>query len=146
LEKTLKTPEYTFNKNKIFVGQFYYKISAKLKSGFVAVSKAQNFAYSFLAPAQVIPKHNAIFSNKSLQTSEGRVLMTWQKTNFTIGYELEICTDEKFTKPYLKKNLNENYFILAQPKPGQYWWRVRSFSETLSSPMSPASAFTVLAK
>ena len=143
IQKTVKHPEYTMNKNKIFAGQFYYKASAELKGGFIATSKAEKFAYSFLPPVQVVPEHNAIITSSTLKAEGGSILLTWQKTNFTRGYELEISTDEAFKVPFIKKALKENYIILQNPAVGKYWWRVRSFSEKLSSPMSQPYLFTV---
>jgi hypothetical protein len=143
LQRTLKATEFIFNKDKIFSGQIYYRVTTALESGFVAHSGLQKFSFSFLPPVQVIPENNQVISLISLIQEGYRVLFTWQKTNFTEGYELEIANDASFKQIYLKKNSKENYFILKKPPAGKYWWRVRSFSKGLSSPMSAPFKFQI---
>jgi hypothetical protein len=143
MEKVSKKAEYKFNKDKIFTGQLYYQVVTPLESGFVVTSNVQKFSFSFLPPALVVPENNVQLSKGTLVKEGNRLLFTWQKTNFTLGYELEIAKDPNFKDIYVKRTLKENYYILPNPPAGQHWWRVRSFSKETSSPMSPPNSFTV---
>lgn len=143
LERQTTKPEFTFNKNKIFAGQLYYKVTAQHPNGFIVTTGVQKFIFNFLPPALVIPEDHAQFDPTTLKKEGNKILLTWQKTNFTIGYELEIGLDASFSKLFLRKPLKENYYVIANPKSGTYWWRARSFTKELASPMSSSSSFTV---
>lgn len=143
LERTVDKPEFSFNKKKIFTGQVYYKVTGKLPNGFIVSSGVQKFTFNFLPPVQMTPEDNANLELRSLRREGNRILFTWQKTNFTAGYEIEIAKDPKFTQLFLKRALKENYFVLPAPAEGQYWWRVRGFSKELSSPMSSSFNFKI---
>jgi hypothetical protein len=71
------------------------------------------------------------------------VLITWQKTNFTDFYELELAQDAAFAKIITKEKLRDNFYVYRSPVPGKYWWRVRGSSGTTMSPESAPLQFTV---
>lgn len=143
LERKVSKAEYLFNKDKIFSGRVYYKILAKRAAGFYAVSEPELFAFNFLPPALVIPGNKAVISRAALASSDNSVLMTWQKTNFTVGYEIEIAADSQFKKTLLKKNVKENFFVLKSAPTGKWWWRVRSFSKEIASAFSMPYELTI---
>ncbi len=136
MEKTVQQNLFSFNKEKIISGKFYYTVSAELPSGFVVNSKLKEFNFNFLAPALVTPLDQTIITKKDLSEKNGRILLTWQKTNFTEGYELEIAQDTTFTAKTLQLKLKENFFVFKTQVSGKYWWRVRSFSGETISPSS----------
>lgn len=143
MERTTPKAEFAFNKDKIFTGQLFYRISAPLPSGFIAISDIQKFEFRFLPPVPVTPENHFVFSKRSLREEGNRILITWQKTNFTTGYEIEISTKPDFSVPFLKKAIKENYFVMQNPLDGTYYWRVRGFTKELSSPMSNSLQFTI---
>ncbi|MBI4925113.1 MAG: hypothetical protein HY843_04240 [Bdellovibrio sp.] len=143
LEKTADKASYSFNKGKIISGKIYYKISTKLPSGFIASSSPTEFNFNFLPPILVKPLDKAIMQKKDLTEANNKVLLTWQKTSFTEGYNLEVATESEFKKPVLQKDLKDNFFVFKPASPGQFFWRVRSYSETAKSAFSAPAAFEV---
>ncbi|MBI2712623.1 MAG: hypothetical protein HYX41_07210 [Bdellovibrio sp.] len=138
------TNRFTFSKEKILSGVKYYRIISRLENGYVIQSPLQRLTFQFLPPALVSPEQGAVLSKKSLASEEqNRIFFAWQKTNFTVGYEIEVANDEQFQSVLFKKITPQNYLTLPNPKAGQYYWRVRSLSKDISSQMSPAQRFTV---
>ena len=74
-----------------------------------------------------------------------KIFLTWEKTQFTKKYELEIATDAEMKDKILKKSLKENFYMFRPHQNGTYWWSVRSVSNTISSSMSKPSEFTISA-
>lgn len=144
LEKTLTKNSYFFNKGKLFVGQFYYRVFAYLASGQVAVSETRKFAFEFLPPILTSPVDRSMISRKSLEKADERLFLSWQKTNFTEKYELEVYRDPQLRSLVLKKLLLQNYWVFDQLKQGEYWWRVRSRAKDLSSAYSQLHRFKIV--
>lgn len=142
LQKTVGENEYVFNKDKVYSGRFVYKVSVDLPSGFTVTSKVRPFIFNFLPPILVVPGDKAVFSKQANLEKGTNILLTWQKTNFTDAYELEIGEDSDFTRIHFRKKMKQNYFIFDPLKPGKYWWRVRSYSKDVLSP--PSAAFEVV--
>jgi hypothetical protein len=136
LERKVRGEEYSFNKDKIFSGTLYYVILGRLPSGFLARSKATAFNFSFAPPKLVMPPASASVSLASLNGSSNGLLFTWQKTNFTEDYEVELSTDPAFKSTLMKKKVKENFMLLKVPTAGRYYWHVRALSKTLNSPFS----------
>jgi hypothetical protein len=141
-EKTVGGTEYSLNKGKVFSGRILYRIVANLPSGFQVTSDLQPFSFEFMPPIPVIPSHQA--SIKPKKHDDLSVLLTWQKTNFTESYQVEASTDVGFTKPFFKRKLVENFYILNVPAPGKVYWRVKGFAHGVVSPQSNIAEFTVL--
>jgi hypothetical protein len=133
-EQAVEGLQYSFNKEKVYTGQIYYRIEAQLEGGFVARSEARPFMFNFLPPVPVSPADHAVLSKKALETSNDSFLLTWQKTNFTDAYVVQFSRDPKFRQVLIERKLKENFFVLRQPAPGRYFWRVRSQSKSMSSP------------
>jgi hypothetical protein len=138
LEKTVAQPQYLFNKNKVYNGEIYYQIQSSLRSGFVAHSPVKPFVFSFLAPVPVTPLNHARISADELANEGDSVLITWQKTNFTDYYDLEIAKDPDFKAMAVKERLKENFYVFRSPPPARYYWRVRSSTQQVISPYSTA--------
>jgi hypothetical protein len=144
VEKEIQGTEWVLNKNKVYQGTTYAKISTVLTSGFIATSPVRSFTFKFLPPELSFPPDQEKISKKTvLGNKQGGVLLTWRITNFTDFYELEVATDAEFKNVTLKQNLKENFFTLKSLKTGQYWWRVRSISKTTVSNPSRARSFSL---
>jgi hypothetical protein len=143
LEREIEESEYHFNKGKVYQGKVFFKVSAELENGFVVESELKPFVFNFLPPILVIPENKTIIAMGSIKGVGKGILITWQKTNFTENYEIEIAEDQEFKTSALKKKLVENYLIFKPEKPGKYWWRVRSYAVNIPSPISDPFEFTV---
>lgn len=141
---TTDTNEYIFSKNQILSGVRYYRVSATLENGYVVQSPMQKLTFQFLPPSLVVPEGGSVVSKRALlKEDQNRILFTWQKTNFTLAYEIEVAKDQEFQAVLIKKKLLDNYFVYTNPNTGQYFWRVRSISKDIASQMSPPQQFTV---
>jgi len=143
LTKTVSTTNYILNKNRVFTGQIFYRVSSRLPSGFVASSNLGTFQFEFLAPSLVLPANGSTLRAPELKKLDNRILFTWQKTNFTKSYSFEIAMDSDFKKPLKTMELVENFFVLKAPPNGTYYWRVRGKTETNQSPPSVVNKFVV---
>jgi hypothetical protein len=146
LQKTVKEPRYVLNKNRVYNGRIYWRVSTRLKSGFNVVSPVSHFEFGFLAPKQTSPADGATVPVNTKRTPIPDVFFTWQKTNFTVSYDLEVAKDPQFKIFVLKKNVPSNFGALKEPADGTYYWRVRSHSTDVASPYSAAQSFTVTHK
>jgi hypothetical protein len=143
LEREVEESEYHFNKGKVYQGKVFFKVSAELENGFVVESALKPFVFNFLPPILVIPDNKTIVAMGSIRGVGKGILITWQKTNFTENYEIEISEDMEFKISVLKKKLTENYLIFKPEKAGKFWWRVRSYAINIPSPVSDPFEFTV---
>ena len=143
LQRSVAASEYSFNKGKLFTGEIYYAISAPLAGGWIATSKVAVFSFSFLPPALVLPEDGAVVAGAAMAQSDNSILLTWQRTNFTIGYELEVASDPQFATVVQRKLSKENFFILRALPVGRYWWRVRCYSKKISSPFSRPNLLSI---
>jgi hypothetical protein len=139
LERSLSETQYTFNREKVVLGRFDYRVLALLPNGFYVRSPLDTFGFEFLPPKLVEPLDEFIIQ----RTQEGRLLMTWQKTHFTQSYELEISEDPGFDKIWLKKRVRENFQVIPLPQPGTYHWRVKAISRGATSAPSPSRTFII---
>ena len=143
LEKNLTTERFTFNKDKVLSGDIFYKIVSHLDTGFNVSSGFQKFSFRFDPPNLAVPKENFVISKAALSNEGNRIMLTWQHTNFTQFYEVEIAKDAAFKSIYARKTQKENFFIFPRPLVGKYWWHVRSQAKDFWSPMSPARTIEV---
>lgn len=138
LEREVASPNFLFSRGKIFAGQFFYQIKTALPSGFVARSVLKPFIFTFMAPSPVVPANKAVITEQALEEENDSVLMTWEKTNFTDWYELQIATDPQFESLVSTRRHRENFYIFKSPPAGHFYWRVRSSSKNLISAFSSA--------
>jgi hypothetical protein len=144
LDKEVETDRFTFNRNKVYTGRVYYRVSAVLLSGFKVTSKVGTYEFVFLPPQLVLPLNGAeIGSNSGRVGAVGTILFTWKKTLFTDSYEIELAEDASFSKPVVKKKVKENFLAIPTPDTGSYYWRVRSLSQGSASPASAPHSLTV---
>ena len=143
IEKLVAQSQYQFNKDRVYSGQIFFEVSAPLKNGFVAHSPLKPFVFTFLAPALVVPANHAVITAETLENEGDTILITWQKTNFTDWYELEVAKDADFKTVVQRKKLKENYFLFKSPEAAKYFWHVRSSTKSVVSPYSLSNDLTV---
>jgi hypothetical protein len=143
LDKAVSENRYIFNKDRVYTGNIYYRVLAVMSDGFMMRSKLQPFTFVFLAPAPVIPLDGSIIGPPKLKAEGDSVLFTWQKTNFTEAYELEVARDPQFKNLVQKLKLPENFYANEHPEAGVYYWRVKSLARNLWSSFSKVSKVTV---
>jgi hypothetical protein len=136
MERDIDETKYELNKNKVYNGKIYYQLMSELPSGFRVISESQPFMFNFLGPKPVMPQDGAQVSAKGMASGDQTILLTWQKTNFTELYQVELAKDAAFARPVFKKRLKENFLVLQPLAVGKYWWRIRSISGDLESPPS----------
>ncbi|OFZ20473.1 MAG: hypothetical protein A2X94_10695 [Bdellovibrionales bacterium GWB1_55_8] len=134
-------PSLSLNRDKVFSGEIYYRVSGETAQGFQVHSPLVPFRFSFLPPVLTLPNDGKRFVSK---TERAKVLLTWQKTNFTENYEIEIARDSEFQQVHFRAVKQENFHILTNPPAGDFYWRVRSISGKVMSPMSAAQRFSVV--
>jgi hypothetical protein len=144
LERSVPSGSHILNKNKVFAGEFYYKVSALTKAGACFNSQMEKFSFKFAPPLPVLPNDKQIIQSSKLKNNTQKVIMTWEKTNFTKFYEIEIAQDAQFQKVVFKKVLRENFLVFTFPSAGEYWWRVRGVASKISSPFCGAVSFKVV--
>jgi hypothetical protein len=144
LVRVTEKPEFIFNKDKVFSGKLFYKISADLGQGYQAISGLQSFNFDFLAPRPTNPKDGAQVNQQTIQGEQGNILLTWQKTSFTEKYELQISLTKDFSKPLLQNDTQENFYVFRFPNPGVYYWRVRGFAAGVKSPYSAIQKLEII--
>lgn len=144
LQRPVQSTSYSFNKDKMLTGKLYFKITSPLPKGFVAVSKIGTFGFAFLPPVLVSPRPNQTLTLTALQSNDNSLLMTWQKTNFTLAYEVQVSSDPQFTKPLIMRRTPENFFLLKSLRTGRFYWRTRSISTGNSSEWSDAWMFQIV--
>jgi hypothetical protein len=133
-DKPVKGTSFTFNKDKIYDGQIFYRVVAGHERGFRLRSRPRPFLFNFLPPLLVSPQDKATVTPAMLETSNGELLLTWRKTNFTESYLVQVARDAKFKNVVAERRVKANFFLLRRPAPGRYWWRVRSQAKAMSSP------------
>lgn len=139
LDREVDTSQYTFNRNKVYTGKVFYQVAAELPSGFRVKSRLDHYEFVFMPPELVMPLNGATLSSgPGPGGAPGSILFTWKKTLFTENYELEVASDQGFSKPLFKKKVQENFLAIPTPDSGAYYWRVRSISQgAVSQPSSP---------
>jgi hypothetical protein len=143
LQRRVNAPSFLFSRGKVYNGEFFYQIKVPLNNGFVARSPLKPFSFTFLAPIPIVPKDHTVVTAQNLEEESDSVLMTWQKTNFTDWYEIELSNDPAFKAVLKRVRQKENFYIFKSPAAATYFWRVRSSSKSLVSSFSQAFELTV---
>jgi hypothetical protein len=135
--------KFEINRGKVLRGRVYYDVSTQTAAGLVAKSKRGEISFLFDPPLLALPANGTAVSLQDVQARGGTMLLTWQKTNFTERYELELATDPDFKSVALKHSSTENFFAVKASRPGTYYWRVRSFNQANPSEFSKPARFNV---
>jgi hypothetical protein len=133
-------PRLLLKKGELTTEPFYFRVSARLKSGFRALSSMGKFRLSFLPPALARPADRAAIS---VTTPRTPILLTWSHTNFTSEYMVQISRNPTFADMEISRSVTDNFFSYLPREPGTYYWRVRSISPTAKSEFSAARNFTM---
>jgi hypothetical protein len=124
----VETGNNYYKLTQMFSGSVYYQVTAKLKNRVLSKTKAQVLTFNYHGPDLKNPK-----TGTQLQASESFYYFTWEKTNFTDKYVIEISKNPEFTK-IIKKEIETN-FIQIPLLSGTYYWRVSSkLGEVVSKP------------
>lgn len=142
-EKKTSEDKFVLNREKVLTSTVYYTVTALTENGFLVTSPIESFQFNFMPPVLVFPGNGATLSAADLASEGNKLLFTWQKTNYTQAYELEISKTPDFRKTERRKKTSENFLITDPPASGRYFWRVRSLSATAKSPYTPAFEFSV---
>ena len=139
LKKSVDGSTYSFNKKKVYVGEIYYTVSGETTNGFKMHSPIRPFIFNFLSPELTNPLNQTSVKTAHIEKTGVGVLFTWQKTNFTESYELELASDATFSNVIKRQGTTGNFLLISGIRPGQYWWRVRSIAvgELKSTPGVP---------
>lgn len=143
MTKKTSATKFTIDRKTVLAGTIYYRIKASLPSGFTVYSARSAFSFDFLPPMLVLPKNKAVLTSTDIKNENNKILFTWQKTNFTESYEIEISTNSAFTSSITKQRTKENFILLPAFPKGSYWWRVRSVASTTISRPSPIFELTL---
>jgi len=99
--------------------------------------------FNFLAPDLVKPLDNAKYSLKKSENKDGKIILTWMKTNFSTRYHIEVAIDSNFKKLVVNREIKQNFFLIKRPTRGTFWWRVSSVAGQKKSKPSRAYKFIV---
>jgi hypothetical protein len=140
-------PRYTLKQSKSLIGKLNYRVTSPLENGFIASSRMSTFEFKFLPPKLQEPKNGMIRPyQETLGNSEGQIasqVLTWEKTNFTESYEIQISTSDQFDINTQVFESEQNFLAVPLKSRGTYVWRVRSIGKNLKSPFSSPYRFTM---
>lgn len=142
-EARAKGDEFEINRGKVLKGRVFYEVSTPAGSGFTAKSKRRELSFLFDPPLLTQPADGATVAIEDIKARGGTLLLTWQKTNFTDSYDLELATEPTFKSVALKHKSTENFFAVKASRPGKYYWRVRSVAKGSASTFSSPFSFSV---
>ncbi len=133
-------PRLLFKKGELTTESFYFRVSARLKSGFRALSPIGKFRLSFQPPTLARPADRAAIASTPPRTP---VLLTWSHTNFTSQYLVQISRSATFDDMEVSRSVTDNFFSYVPREPGTYYWRVRAIAPKAKSEFAPARNFTM---
>lgn len=137
-----REPKVLLSAGRVTGGKLTYEVQALMPSGFALGSGPKEFVFNFSPPQPMSPAPGARLARPS-DDSEG-FLLTWRKTNFTSGYEVEVARDAAFHEAVQRRSASDNFLALAKLPSGTHWWRVRSLTSSGSaSPFSRGRSFVV---
>jgi hypothetical protein len=112
------------------------RVSAWLPSGFEPRSP-QVKILSVSAPEPKLPPHGSTHSlaKQTRVVLKRGVLLTWERTHYSKGYEIEINK-----KAYKTAG---NFYVIESPVVGQVQWRVRALGALGATPWSKTRLFTL---
>ena len=118
---------------QVFTGRIFFKVLAYKDNLLINKSDVESVDFAFYPPELTNPEDQHIFVGKSY--------ITWKKTSFTKGYDLEISRTSDF-KASKVIELTNNFYELSVSE-GVYYWRVRSKNDKKISAYSSARVFKV---
>jgi len=136
-ERTVTKPMASLNINSLTENDYSYQISATLRSGDIIRSRPMELNIEHSAPLLKSPSDREQFTDKV------DVLLTWEKTLLTRGYQLQIAKDSGFSDVVFDQAIPENFYSIAARTPGTFFWRVRGVYRNRESPWSSSKSFTI---
>jgi hypothetical protein len=113
----VQTENNYYRLTQIINGTVYYQVIALHRKKAIGKTKPQALTFNYNGPELKNPKSGSLLS-----AQEGTYYFTWEKTNFTEKYVLEISKTQDFSK-IVKKEVDSN-FIQIPLLQGTYYWRV----------------------
>ncbi len=108
---------------KLPPGNYYWQVQAKDKNKIPITSQTANFKIKREATAiALLPKSGAIFSE------DEAILFRWQSSDEKAPMVFRLAKDRNFTQPVMERKIGKDRLLLDNLKPGEYWWRVDSYS------------------
>ncbi|MBL7715732.1 MAG: hypothetical protein JNL01_09715 [Bdellovibrionales bacterium] len=124
------------------LSQYDYKIAAVLRSGFELESPTQRVKFKIPPPVVREPKEGEVVTLEKGKKS----LVTWNTTDRTKSYLLEIASDPKFQMVMFAKTVLINFSELYVIQPGNYYARVSSNTAYGKAIIGPVRNFKVKVK
>ncbi len=144
LIRNTKGTALRIGKEKIFAGKLYYVVATDAGNGFRAISERTPFQFSFVPPVAVVPQPGEVLTKEKLANSNGEIVFTWERTNFTKKYEIEISRSKDFIRERsIRQTTEDNFAVVRSLNSGLYYWRIRSLADDLSSSYSEAQSFRI---
>lgn len=124
----VETGNNYYKLTQMFSGSIFYQVTALHNQKVIGKTKPQPLSFNYQGPELKNPK-----SGTQLEAAEGFYYFTWEKTNFTDKYVLEVSKDPQFNK-IVKKEVTAN-FVQMPLLSGVYYWRVSSkLGDVVSKP------------
>ena len=142
LERTLSKNTYDLNRNRVPKRIVYMEVTAFDKNGFYYKSPRRGFRFDFSPPLlKNPPNQSEVFWEELLVEGIPYEIFTWERTNFTLKYEIEVARDADFKDVFVKKSIKDNFLNVKLQKRGRYFWRVKSIGHNFTSVPSPTQQF-----
>lgn len=132
-----KMPTFDFKLKDLKEVEYKYRVSAQLKSGQWIQSELYPIKVNLSAPIPRLPEMDA-------KETAGTILLTWEKTVLTKGYQVQVSRSDKFEDLAFDLKLRGNFYSIEQEESGIYYWRVRSRVEKGFGPWSKVYRFEVV--
>jgi hypothetical protein len=95
-------------------------------------------------PLLKYPPDKVFYSSQDIQlTSEKRILFTWVFKKYMEKFDIEISTDKSFNHVVARSTSVSNFYSFKNPPKGNYWWRVRGYSQDSQSGWTDKRFFIV---
>ena len=136
---------YQWKGKSLPAGGLPVSVSTKLSNGFVVRSNEIHYGLAFLAPKPSSPANQAqvAIQQGKVDLRRDGILLSWQQTNFTDSYEIEVAADATFKNNVVKRQSRANHSVFRGVRPGIYYWRVRAVKGSSRSDFSAIQQFTV---
>lgn len=137
----------TVTQSSIVDAELTYEVTSALPNGFVVHSGRKNLLFNFTPPDPVTPPDQTTLSKSVDAWNDNGVLLTWQKTGISEGYELEISRDPAFRRVVVKRSQTDNFFLFwPRNADGTYWWRIRAYAKKQFTRPSAVFRFNISTK
>lgn len=122
--------------------EMFYEVTTSVPSGITVHSAKEKFIFDFPPPDPTTPPTKSVVTQQDMEAWEGGVLLTWQQTGVSEGYQIEVAQDPNFKNVVIKRTQKDNFFLFRPIKGiNRYWWRVSAHARDLVSRPSQVFEF-----